>query len=90
MAQQLNKMGAKITELPDGMEIIGGTPLVGTEVDSYTDHRIAMSLAIAALNAIGTTTKVLIIICMELSGFEPLTPSMPLRCATNCAITPKS
>ena len=26
---------------------------------------------------------------MELSGFEPLTPSMPLRCATNCAITPK-
>jgi 3-phosphoshikimate 1-carboxyvinyltransferase len=56
MAQQLNKMGAKITELPDGMEIIGGTPLVGTEVDSYTDHRIAMSLAIAALNATGTTT----------------------------------
>ncbi|MEI6441965.1 MAG: 3-phosphoshikimate 1-carboxyvinyltransferase [Nostocales cyanobacterium ELA583] len=56
MAQQLNKMGAKITELPDGMEIIGGTPLVGTEVDSHTDHRIAMSLAIAALNATGTTT----------------------------------
>ncbi len=56
MAQQLNKMGAKITELPDGMEIIGGTPFVGTEVDSYTDHRIAMSLAIAALNATGTTT----------------------------------
>ena len=56
MAQQLNKMGAKITELPDGMEIIGGTPLVGAEVDSHTDHRIAMSLAIAALNAIGTTT----------------------------------
>lgn len=56
MAQQLNKMGAKVTELPDGMEIIGGTPLVGAEVDSYTDHRIAMSLAIASLNATGTTT----------------------------------
>ncbi|MFM7363077.1 MAG: 3-phosphoshikimate 1-carboxyvinyltransferase [Cuspidothrix sp.] len=56
MAQQLNKMGAKITELPDGMEITGGTPLVGAEVDSHTDHRIAMSLAIAALNATGTTT----------------------------------
>jgi 3-phosphoshikimate 1-carboxyvinyltransferase len=56
MAQQLNKMGAKITELPDGMEITGGTPLIGTEVDSYTDHRIAMSLSIAALNAIGKTT----------------------------------
>ncbi|TAE60542.1 MAG: 3-phosphoshikimate 1-carboxyvinyltransferase [Nostocales cyanobacterium] len=56
MAQQLNKMGAKVTELPDGMEITGGTGLVGAEVDSHTDHRIAMSLAIASLNAIGTTT----------------------------------
>ncbi|GAB1538564.1 hypothetical protein NUACC21_12260 [Scytonema sp. NUACC21] len=55
MAHQLNKMGAKVTELPDGMEITGGTPLSGAEVDSYTDHRIAMSLAIAALNASGTT-----------------------------------
>ncbi|MBD0262055.1 MAG: 3-phosphoshikimate 1-carboxyvinyltransferase [Tolypothrix sp. Co-bin9] len=56
MAQQLNKMGAKVTELPDGMEITGGTPLVGTDVDSHTDHRIAMSLAIASLVATGTTT----------------------------------
>lgn len=56
MVQQLTKMGANITELPDGMEITGGTPLQGTEVDSFTDHRIAMSLAIAALNATGKTT----------------------------------
>jgi 3-phosphoshikimate 1-carboxyvinyltransferase len=56
MAQQLNKMGAKVTELTDGMEITGGTSLVGTDVDSYTDHRIAMSFAIAALKASGKTT----------------------------------
>lgn len=56
MAQQLNKLGAKVTELPDGMEITGGTPLTGADVDSHTDHRIAMSLAIAALNATGNTT----------------------------------
>jgi 3-phosphoshikimate 1-carboxyvinyltransferase len=56
IASQLNRMGAKITELPDGLEITGGTPLIGTDVDSYSDHRIAMSLAIAALNAKGTTT----------------------------------
>lgn len=55
MAQQLTKMGAKVTELPDGMEITGGTPLAGADVDSHTDHRIAMSLAIAALNATGKT-----------------------------------
>ncbi|MBE9010893.1 3-phosphoshikimate 1-carboxyvinyltransferase [Pseudanabaenaceae cyanobacterium LEGE 13415] len=56
MATQLNQMGASVKELPDGMEITGGTTLKGTEVDSFTDHRIAMSLAIAALNAFGTTT----------------------------------
>lgn len=56
MASQLNRMGARISELPDGLEISGGTPLSGTDVDSHSDHRIAMSLAIAALNAVGTTT----------------------------------
>ncbi len=54
-AAELNRMGAKISELPDGLEITGGTPLTGADVDSYTDHRIAMSLAIAALNATGIT-----------------------------------
>ena len=54
-ATELNRMGAQITELPDGLEITGGTPLTGADVDSYTDHRIAMSLAIAALNATGIT-----------------------------------
>jgi 3-phosphoshikimate 1-carboxyvinyltransferase len=55
IAGELNKMGAKVTELPDGLEITGGATLNGTDVDSHTDHRIAMSLAIAALNATGTT-----------------------------------
>ena len=56
MATELGKMGAKITELESGLEITGGYELNGAEVDSFTDHRIAMSLAIAALTAQGTTT----------------------------------
>ncbi len=56
MTSELGKMGAKVNELPDGLEITGGVPLKGAEVDSFTDHRIAMSLAIAALMARGTTT----------------------------------
>ena len=55
MASQLSCLGAQVTELPDGLEIQGGAPLRGAEVDSYTDHRIAMSLAIAALRATGIT-----------------------------------
>ncbi len=54
-AKCLNQMGANITELPDGMEIKGGCSLVGAEVDSCDDHRIAMSMAIAALVAKGKT-----------------------------------
>ena len=56
MATELGKMGAQIKELPDGLEITGGATLTGKDLDSFTDHRIAMSLAIASLNAQGTTT----------------------------------
>jgi 3-phosphoshikimate 1-carboxyvinyltransferase len=56
MATELTKMGAKVTELPDGLEITGTGALVGAELDSYADHRIAMSLAIAAMMAKGKTT----------------------------------
>jgi 3-phosphoshikimate 1-carboxyvinyltransferase len=56
MATALTKMGAKVTELPDGLEITGGGSLVGADLDSHTDHRIAMSLAIAAVMAKGQTT----------------------------------
>lgn len=56
MVKQLTCLGAKVTEQPDGLEITGGAALTGTDLDSYTDHRIAMSLAIAGLNATGTTT----------------------------------
>lgn len=55
-ASQLNRLGASVNELPDGLEIQGGASLKGADVDSFTDHRIAMSLAIAALRATGSTT----------------------------------
>ena len=55
MATQLSYMGAKITEYPDGIEIEGGYSLSGAEVASHDDHRIAMSLAVAALGASGKT-----------------------------------
>ncbi|NES91493.1 MULTISPECIES: 3-phosphoshikimate 1-carboxyvinyltransferase [Okeania] len=55
MATQLQKLGARVTELPDGLEITGGVALTGGDVESYGDHRVAMSLAIAALNVTNTT-----------------------------------
>lgn len=46
---ELNKMGANIIETDDGMIIEGKCKLKGSTVESYNDHRIAMSLAIAGL-----------------------------------------
>ncbi len=56
MATELRKMGAEIEEFSDGLSIIGKGRLKGTVVESYSDHRIAMAMSMAALIADGTTT----------------------------------
>ena len=53
--RELSRLGARIEELPDGMIIHGGKPLLGAEVESHSDHRLAMTLAIASLVAKGYT-----------------------------------
>lgn len=46
----LKKLGANIEELPDGFVIHGKTPLTGgVELETFHDHRIAMSLYVAGL-----------------------------------------
>lgn len=51
IATELTKLGAAIEETADGLKITGPTPLKGGVCDSYGDHRIAMSTAIAGLTA---------------------------------------
>ena len=51
-AAELRKLGVQVEELPDGLNVRGGR-LRGGEVESYGDHRMAMSLAVAALVASG-------------------------------------
>jgi 3-phosphoshikimate 1-carboxyvinyltransferase len=52
----LRLLGANIEALPDGFIVEGPTRLKGAAVSSHGDHRLAMSLAIAALAADGVTT----------------------------------
>ena len=52
---ELKKMGASITEKEDGFIINGPTRLKSAVCKSYNDHRMAMSLAVAALYADGKT-----------------------------------
>lgn len=52
---ELSKMGARITEAPDGFTVYGPTPLTGASVECHHDHRLEMSLAIAGSMAEGET-----------------------------------
>ena len=49
MAEDLSRLGAKVEETEDGLIIDGGAALHGGAVESYSDHRIAMSFAILSL-----------------------------------------
>jgi 3-phosphoshikimate 1-carboxyvinyltransferase len=55
MQQELSKLGADIEEREDGLVIRGGKILHGCRVDGHGDHRVVMSLAVAALAADGET-----------------------------------
>jgi len=53
VAANLRLMGARVEEREDGLRIPGGQKLHGAEIDSCSDHRIAMAFAVAALRAEG-------------------------------------
>ena len=66
MTAALSAMGCDITATEDGMIIEGGRPLHGAFVDSCKDHRIAMSMAVAALAA-DTETQIGDADCVDIS-----------------------
>lgn len=69
MVSNLSAMGCAIIGTDEGMIIEGGLPLHGALIDSKLDHRIAMSFAIAGLQAEGETT---------ISGFDCVSISYPM------------
>jgi len=51
----LEAMGVKVGEFPDGFAVEGTGELNGGELDSFGDHRIAMAFSVAGLAAHGKT-----------------------------------
>ena len=64
----LSALGADIRATNDGMVIRGKARLSGGKVDSFNDHRIAMSAAVASLVCDGAVT---------VSRFEAINKSFP-------------
>ena len=52
VATELRKLGAHVDEQADGLTIQPGTPTAAT-IDTYRDHRMAMSFALAGLRIAG-------------------------------------
>jgi 3-phosphoshikimate 1-carboxyvinyltransferase len=51
IATNLTAMGVEVVEREDGLDIYGGSPLMGARLKSYGDHRIAMAFAVAGFFA---------------------------------------
>ncbi|MBN9517212.1 3-phosphoshikimate 1-carboxyvinyltransferase [bacterium] len=56
LATELRKLGAAVEERADGLTITPG-PLRGAAVDTYNDHRMAMSLALVGLKVPGVVIR---------------------------------
>ncbi len=56
VVQNLRNMGIDVEEFDDGFAVKGGKELKGTEIRTYSDHRIAMAFTVAGLVAHGETT----------------------------------
>jgi len=56
MATELGRLGVKVEEFADGLTITRG-PMAGATVQTYDDHRIAMSLALVGLRVPGVVVS---------------------------------
>lgn len=56
MASELNKLGADVMEMEDGLMINGKENLGGGAVHSFNDHRIAMALSVASIKCTNAVT----------------------------------
>jgi 3-phosphoshikimate 1-carboxyvinyltransferase len=55
MATELRKLGAQVEEGRDSLKIHPGELKAGVAIDTYDDHRMAMSFSLAALGGVPVT-----------------------------------
>jgi 3-phosphoshikimate 1-carboxyvinyltransferase len=77
LAREIGKLGARVTEHPDGLDIEGPAPFHAATFESDGDHRIAMIAAVAALRASGPCAiDEVASIDTSFPGFFPLLESL--------------
>jgi len=68
LVHELNRIGVAAKERGDGLDITGGKPH-GAEIETYDDHRIAMSFAVAGLAVPGMKIKDKLCVGKSFPGF---------------------
>lgn len=56
LTTELRKLGVEVEEYPDGLKITP-RPMHGAEIETYNDHRLAMSMALIGLGVPGVVIK---------------------------------
>ncbi len=57
LARELGRLGAKVEEFADGLTIHPPQNILAAEIETYRDHRMAMSLALVGLKSNGIIIK---------------------------------
>jgi 3-phosphoshikimate 1-carboxyvinyltransferase len=57
LAREIRKLGASVEEFDDGLHIDPPANIQAAEIETYQDHRMAMSLALVGLRVPGITIK---------------------------------
>ena len=57
LVKELTKLGAKVKEEPEGFLVLPPAEIKPAEIDTYKDHRMAMSFAVAAAAAPGVVIR---------------------------------
>jgi 3-phosphoshikimate 1-carboxyvinyltransferase len=82
IVENLRRMGVEVEEFEDGLRLMGPQSLSGAQIESFGDHRIAMSFAVAGLVAEGET---------EIFGADAASVSLPefFQILSDCGATIK-
>ncbi len=57
LSRELQKFGAQVEEFPDGLRITPPKEIQAAEIETYRDHRMAMSLALVGLRVDGISIR---------------------------------
>ena len=57
LCAELRKLGAQVEEFPDGLRLVPPVELKPAEIDTYDDHRMAMSFSLAGLRVPGLVIR---------------------------------